>query len=154
VKEPQNFLVPVGTNHRELIEAAGGFVAEPEKIISGGPMMGMAMNSLDVPVTKTSSSLLCFQKDPLNGLYQTNCINCGRCVQVCPGRVLPSRLAKFATRGDMESFLRYDGLECCECGCCSYVCPAKRHLVQTNKLAKAVLRDYLNKQKAEKEGAK
>ena len=95
--------------------------------------MGMAISSLDVPVTKTSSSLLCYTRDPLVDISQTNCINCGRCVKVCPGRVLPSRLAKFSARGDMESFLKYDGLECCECGCCSYICPAKINLTQAIK---------------------
>lgn len=133
VNEPRNFLVRVGTNHRELIEAAGGFKSEPEKIISGGPMMGMAVSTLDVPVTKTSSALLCYTKDPLSDISQTNCINCGRCVSVCPGRVIPSKLAKFSERGDMENFLKYNGLECCECGCCSYICPAKRNLTQAIK---------------------
>ena len=133
VNKPQNFLVRVGTNHRELIDAAGGFKSEPEKIISGGPMMGMAVSTLDVPVTKTSSSLLCYVKDPLSDITQTHCINCGRCVSVCPGRVLPSRLAEFSERGDMENFLKYNGLECCECGCCSYICPAKRNLTQAIK---------------------
>lgn len=133
VNEPRNFLVPIGTNHRELIDAAGGFKSEPEKIISGGPMMGMAVSSLDVPVTKTSSALLCYTKDPLSEINQTNCINCGRCVNVCPGRVLPVKLAKFSERGDIESFLKYNGMECCECGCCSYICPARRNLTQAIK---------------------
>lgn len=133
IKEPKNFLVRVGTNQRELIEAAGGFTTEPEKIISGGPMMGMALSTLDVPVTKGSSSLLCYEKDELMAVEETNCINCGRCVQVCPGQVLPARLAQFASRGDMDSFVKYNGLECCECGCCSYVCPAKRNLTQAIK---------------------
>lgn len=133
VNKPQNLLVRLGTNHRELIEEAGGFSQEPEKIISGGPMMGMAISSLDVPVTKISTALLCYKEDPLNVAKQTNCINCGRCVAVCPGRVMPSRLAKYADNGDMENFLKYDGLECCECGCCSYICPAKRNLTQSIK---------------------
>lgn len=133
VIKPQNFLVRTGTNHRELIESAGGFKDTPEKIISGGPMMGMAVSTLDIPVTKTSSALLCYIKDPLSTINQTNCINCGRCVSVCPGRILPSKLAKFSECGDIESFVKYNGLECCECGCCSYICPAKRNLAQAIK---------------------
>ncbi|MCI5603568.1 MAG: electron transport complex subunit RsxC [Clostridiales bacterium] len=133
INEPQNFLVRTGTNHGELIDAAGGFKEEPEKIISGGPMMGMAMSTIDVPVTKTSSALLCYIKDPLSKVNETNCINCGRCVSVCPGRIIPTRLAEFSERGDMENFVKYNGLECCECGCCSYICPAKRNLTQAIK---------------------
>ncbi len=63
----------------------------------------------------------------------TACINCGRCVRVCPGRVLPARLATLAERGDMAGFEKLNGMECCECGCCSYVCPAKRPLTQSIK---------------------
>ena len=133
INEPHNFLVRTGTNHSELIDAAGGFKEEPEKIISGGPMMGMAISTIDVPVTKTSSALLCYVKDPLSKVKETNCINCGRCVSVCPGRIIPTRLAEFSERGDMENFVKYNGLECCECGCCSYICPAKRNLTQAIK---------------------
>lgn len=133
VNEPHNFLVRTGTNHSELIDAAGGFKEEPEKIISGGPMMGMAISTIDVPVTKTSSALLCYVKDPLPKVKETNCINCGRCVSVCPGRIIPTRLAEFSEHGDMENFVKYNGLECCECGCCSYICPAKRNLTQAIK---------------------
>lgn len=133
IKSPCNFLVRVGTEHSELIEAAGGFKEEPEKIISGGPMMGMAMSTLNVPVTKTSSALLCYIKDPLSELNGTNCINCGRCVSVCPSRIIPAKLAKFSNRGDIDSFVNYNGIECCECGCCSYVCPAKLNLAQAIK---------------------
>mgnify|MGYP001011123692 FL=1 len=133
INEPHNFLVRTGTNHSELIDAAGGFKEDPEKIISGGPMMGMAISTIDVPVTKTSSALLCYVKDPLSKVKETNCINCGRCVSVCPGRIIPTRLAEFSERGDMENFVKYNGLECCECGCCSYICPAKRNLTQAIK---------------------
>lgn len=133
IETPQNFLVNIGTSHMELIEAAGGFKAEPKKVISGGPMMGMAMSSLDVPITKTSSAILCFEKDSLNDLNQTNCINCGRCVNVCPGNIIPTKLAKLSNKGDMEGFVKNDGMECCECGCCSYICPAKLDLTQAIK---------------------
>lgn len=130
VNNPGNFKVLLGTSHRELAEAAGGFAAEPEKLISGGPMMGFAMITLDAPVTKTSSSLLAFKKDAVSQLRESACINCGRCVQVCPSRIIPSRLADYAKRRDEVSFVAMNGLECVECGSCSYVCPAKRQLKQ------------------------
>lgn len=130
VRKPGNFRVLLGTNHRELIEAAGGFVQEPEKLISGGPMMGFAMITLDAPVTKTSSAILAFKEDIVAKSLATACINCGRCVEVCPSRIIPSRLADFAERLDEESFVAQNGSECVECGSCSYVCPAKRSLKQ------------------------
>lgn len=130
VKEPGNFKVLFGTNQRELVEAAGGFASEPEKVISGGPMMGFAMFTLDTPITKTSSSILCLTKDEVAANEPSACINCGRCVEVCPSRIIPSRLADFAEHHDEESFTKWEGLECVECGSCSYVCPAKRQLKQ------------------------
>lgn len=130
VNEPGNFLVPLGMNQNELIEAAGGFKGKPEKIISGGPMMGFAMFTTDTPVTKTSSAILGFTEDEVAKQEATACINCGRCVDACPSRIIPSRLADFAERMDESSFVKWEGLECVECGSCSYVCPAKRHLKQ------------------------
>ena len=131
VVHPGNFKVLLGTNHQEVIEAAGGFNCSPEKVISGGPMMGFAMISLDTPITKTSSSILAFEKDVVAKSTESACINCGRCVEVCPSRIIPSRLADFAQRFDEEAFLKWNGLECVECGSCSYVCPAKRQLKQS-----------------------
>lgn len=133
IADPRNFLVRIGTNYHELIEEAGGFKKEPVKIISGGPMMGFAIFDLDVPATKTSSALLCLTQDDVSKWEPSACINCGRCVEVCPGRVIPSKLADFAEHYEEEKFLAYDGMECCECGCCSYVCPAKRRLTQSIK---------------------
>ena len=130
VAEPGNFKVLLGTNHRELIEAAGGFKVEPKKVISGGPMMGFAMPTIDAPVTKTSSSILGFTEDAVEQSKPSPCINCGRCVSVCPSRIIPSRLADLAERHDEEGFTALNGLECVECGSCSYVCPAKRQLKQ------------------------
>ncbi len=131
VNDTANFRVRIGTNVKELIDAVGGFnVESPEKIISGGPMMGKAMFSLDVPIVKGSSALLCFKEDIVSRVEPSNCIRCGRCVEVCPGRVMPNRLADSAIHGDLDEFVKYEGMECCECGCCSYVCPAKRHLTQ------------------------
>lgn len=133
IKTCRNFNVLLGTNMEELIQAAGGFTSEPEKVISGGPMMGFSMYDLKVPCIKTTSAFLSLKKDPVVEAVQTACINCGRCVSVCPGHVLPARLATFAEHGDMENFQKFDGMECCECGCCSYICPAKRPLTQSIK---------------------
>lgn len=130
IKEPCNFNVPLGTNFEELIEAAGGFRESPQKIISGGPMMGFAVFDTNIPVVKTSSSLLCMVKDEVSEAKETACINCGMCVEVCPSRLIPSRLADFSKQGNSDMFLKYNGLECMECGSCSYICPAKRQLAQ------------------------
>ncbi len=90
--------------------------------------MGTAMFDLNVPVTKTSTALLALTKDDVSALEPGPCINCGRCVEACPGRIIPSRLADYAERFDEQAFLDAYGMECCECGCCSFVCPAKRQL--------------------------
>jgi len=130
VKNPGNFYVWLGTNYRQLLEAAGGPVGEPEKYISGGPMMGFAMYSLDVPVVKGSSSLLVFKEDEVSKVSASACIRCGRCAEGCPEHLLPTKLAEFASRGDEAGFVKFDGMECVMCGSCSYVCPAKRPLTQ------------------------
>ena len=130
IKDPGNYKVPTGMSYAEVLEAAGGFAKEPEKIICGGPMMGVAIFGTDIPVTKTSTALLAFTKDEVAAWEPGPCINCGRCLEVCPGRVMPSKLADAAERGDEEVFLGLNGMECCECGCCSYICPAKRPLTQ------------------------
>ena len=130
VENPGNYKVLFGTNQKELVEAAGGLKEGCEKVISGGPMMGFAMYTLDTPITKTSSSILCLTKDEVSANEPTACINCGRCVDACPSRIIPSRLADFAERHDEAAFVKQNGLECVECGSCSYVCPAKRQLKQ------------------------
>ncbi len=136
IANPGNFLYSIGTNYAELVEAAGGFQTEPEKIISGGPMMGFSMFSLDIPTTKTSSSLLCLTKDEVSMMEPSACINCGRCVEACPEQLIPCRLAQFGNRGLSEAFEKWNGLECVECGSCSFVCPAKRQVAQSIKTMK------------------
>lgn len=130
IENPCNFKVRTGTSYAELVEAAGGFKGTPAKIISGGPMMGKAIYSLDLPITKSSSAILCLSKDEASEYEPSACIRCGRCVSVCPGRVMPNQLARLANAGDIDAFIKNNGMECCECGCCSYICPAKRPLTQ------------------------
>lgn len=139
ISDPRNFMVPVGMNYHELVEEAGGFKQEPVKVISGGPMMGFALFDLDVPVTKTSSALLCLTEDEVAQYEPTACINCGRCVQVCPSRIIPSRLADLAENQNEETFDKFNGMECIECGSCSYICPAKRRLAQSIKSMRRTL---------------
>ena len=139
VADPQNFHVCTGTNYRELIEEAGVFKQEPEKIVSGGPMMGFALYNLDVPVTKTSSALLCMTKDEVSEYEETACINCGRCVEVCPEHLIPSHLADYANRHQEDRFEKANGMECCECGCCSFICPARRQLTQSIKSMRKIV---------------
>ena len=130
VKTPQNFNVPIGTDYWEILEAAGGFTERPQKMISGGPMMGISMYSCNVPVMKTSSALLGFLKDTA-AVEENPCIRCGRCIEKCPLQLMPFMLAALSNRNDDDGFVKMDGMECCGCGCCSYVCPAKRSLSQS-----------------------
>ena len=147
VANPGNFEYCIGMSYAEILEEAGGFKEDPEKMISGGPMMGFAVFSLEIPTTKTSSSLLCLKKDDVSASEVTACINCGRCVSVCPEQIVPSRLAKMSQFHDSESFEKWNGMECIECGSCSYICPAKRPLAQYIKtMKKQILAERRKKQ--------
>ena len=130
ITDPCNYRVRIGTNYKELIEAAGGFVKEPAKIISGGPMMGFAVFDLDVPTTKTASAMTCLTEDVVAELAPSACINCSRCVDVCPEHLIPKNLADAVEHNEEEKFLHQYGMECIECGSCSYICPARRQLAQ------------------------
>ncbi len=148
---PCNVRVPVGTSHAELVEAFGGLVSEPEKLISGGPMMGTAMVGLQVPVVKASSAVLAMATDEVAAWEPSACIRCGRCVRACPEMLLPAMMGTAADAGNLEEFQRLNGMECIECGCCTYVCPAKRRLTQSFKFAKTAVRAARQRAAAEKQ---
>ena len=139
--QPANVDVLLGVSHKFLCDECGELKDNAVKIISGGPMMGMAMDSLDYPVAKTSSSILAISKDDVEEMETTSCIRCGRCVGVCPETLVPQLMAQAAVNKDYERFEKLYGMECIECGCCTYVCPAKRPLTQTFKLAKIKVRE-------------
>lgn len=142
IKEPSNFIVRDGTSFAELIEAAGGFKdgVEPKKIISGGPMMGIAVGTTEVPVTKTTNGITVLSEDPVAfaDTRMTACLHCGRCTTVCPNGLMPQMMADAVAAGDLERYeKKLYGLDCISCGSCTYICPAKRPLTQTFKQTKA-----------------
>ena len=127
INTPSNFVVPIGTSHAKLVKEAGELKDGVVKLISGGPMMGQAMFSLDVPVIKGSSALLAFLHDDVADATMTNCLNCGKCASVCPENLICAKLAQAAAADDMDTFLKYHGMECIECGTCNYICPANKY---------------------------
>lgn len=144
VSNPCTMKVRMGTPFRELIEAAGGIKngCTIKKVLSGGPMMGIALSSLDVPVCKNNNALTVFAEDEVEKaqLQMTACIRCGRCTRACPIHLTPQMMADAAERGDYEQFeKRLYGLDCFACGSCTYVCPAKRPLMQLFKQTKAAI---------------
>lgn len=138
---PCNLDVPLGMSFSEVLAAAGGAGEDAVKFIAGGPMMGTAMATLDVPVVKTSSAILVFSQDDVAVLSESACIHCGRCVGACPSSLIPQMLAKAVKAENYEEFERLGGMECMECGCCTYGCPAKIPLTQMFKLGKAKVRE-------------
>jgi len=124
IANPGEYLVSFGTTYEELIEAIGGFVAEPQKVIVGGTMKGIALPDLSTAVTKRSAGIIALKQDEVMKNATTSCINCGRCIAVCPEQLIPSILARLGS-GDEERFKYLNGENCLGCGCCSYTCPAK-----------------------------
>ncbi|MEI7945075.1 MAG: electron transport complex subunit RsxC [bacterium] len=139
IENPSNLWVPCGTQYQTLIGACGGFMGHASKVISGGPMMGFAVSSLDIPTTKTSSGLLCLTSTRLSNYSSQACISCGRCVDACPMRLIPSEMSQFIEAEDVASAEQLALMDCVECGNCAYVCPAHRPLVHHFRRGKGVL---------------
>ena len=139
ISEPKNLQVPLGISVHELLNACNGFKEEPVKILAGGPMMGLAMRSVDVPVVKGTSGILTLTENTAYIAEESACIRCGKCVESCPMHLEPTLLDHAVRRRDYATFEAHMGMNCIECGCCSYICPASRHLTQSCKDGKTAV---------------
>lgn len=136
VVKPGNYETRIGTLVSEISEFAGGIKDNTKELISGGPMMGQSLFTLDVPVVKATGGILALSGDISKTPPEINCIKCARCVDHCPISLLPLELNRFALKGNLDGFEEYNGLDCIECGSCSYICPSKRHLAQSIRTTK------------------
>ena len=146
IAQPKNLLVRIGTPVRELIDYCGGYAADIEHLIMGGPMMGIAQITDTVPVLKGTSGILLLTKEETAVREYVDCFRCGKCVQVCPMGLFPNAISVYVQNDRLEQAQGFYPMDCVECGSCAYVCPAHRPLVQQIKWAKA----QLNAKKAQK----
>ena len=131
VKEPKNVLVPIGTLFQDVITFCGGITENAGKIIMGGPMMGLSQPHQEIPVIKGTSGILIFKEDQAHLNREDPCINCGRCVEVCPSYLMPTTLQVLVYNEKFDDAERLHIMDCIECGSCSFICPANRYLVQS-----------------------
>ncbi len=148
VSEPKNLLIKTGTLYSELVEQCNGFSKPVKKVVSGGPMMGIAQSTLDVPATKGSSGILCLSENDVCTPEATNCIRCAKCISICPAKIQPMYISAFSLKFNFEKAEEYKALDCIECGSCSFVCPARRPLLQSIRVAKKEI--MANRRKASK----
>ena len=144
-KEEANYRVAIGTPFEYIAQKSGGFTQEVKKIIMGGPMMGKAVSSVDVPVIKGTSGILFLDDDEAYSMQETACIRCSKCVYVCPMNLQPNLLDSAARFKDYDKLKKLNITDCIECGSCAYVCPSKRHQVQQIHTAKAIIREKSKK---------
>lgn len=136
VSKPSNFLVRIGTPVTEMIEKAGGLPAGSNKIVSGGPMMGKALNAPDVPVVKGMSGVLIIDEKEARRVKPVNCIRCGKCVSACPMGLEPYLLAVLSDLSNFEMTEKEGVMDCIECGSCQFTCPSARPLLDQIRLGK------------------
>lgn len=141
--------VPIGARISDLLELSGGLCKVPTKVIMGGPMMGVAVDNIDSPILKNNNAILVFDEDAAKIPPEGPCIHCGRCSDVCPMQLMPTELERFARRGLLDKLEDYAIFDCIECGSCSYICPARRYIVQSIRVGKAMI----NQKRAEAKAA-
>ena len=148
VVEPKNLWIKTGTLYSEIVEQCGGFSTQPRKVVSGGPMMGLAQSTLEVPATKGSSGILCLSDKEVSTAEPSNCIRCAKCISICPAKIQPMYISAISLKMNFEKAEEYKALDCIECGSCSFVCPARRPLLQSIRVAKREI--MANRRKASK----
>ncbi|MDF2943469.1 MAG: electron transporter RnfC [Herbinix sp.] len=142
LKEQKNLSLRIGTTFADAIELCGGLGKHPERLIMGGPMMGMSQYTTQVPVIKGTSGILALSKKDVNDRVESACLHCGKCVDVCPMGLNPSILSILGEKELIDEALKDHGvLNCIECGCCGYSCPSKRKIVHYIKYTKKLLND-------------
>ena len=129
INSPKNLRVRIGTPFSDIMAFCGGIKGKAGKVLAGGPMMGIAQYTLDVPVIKGTSGILVFREEDLSLSDSNTCIRCGRCLEACPMQINPSLLGIYVEAGEMNELEIHHVLDCIECGCCAFVCPARRPLV-------------------------
>lgn len=145
IASPKNIIAPIGTLINEVIQFCGGYMGEPQKIIMGGPMMGRAIPSDQMPIVKNNNAILAFSGPQSLVPEETSCINCGRCHFACPFNLIPTALTDAMEQKNAERLEQLKVMQCMECGSCAYVCPARRPLGFNNKLGKAILKEAQSK---------
>jgi len=155
IQEPCNLLVPLGTSFQYLIDQAKGFREDPDRVLTGGPMMGIAQFDLNVGIIKGTNAVLCLTKAEAAPVEAEEvCLRCARCVNVCPMHLTPVYMHLYAEKGQWKEAEALNVMDCIECGSCNYICPARLHLVQSFRVTKMQLRSLAAKEKAAKEAAK
>ena len=141
VKEPKNLIVRIGASFEEAVAAAGGLTDDVWKVVSGGPMMGVAQTDLSAPLVKGVNAVLCLSNAQNGESDHPHCIRCGKCTEACPMLLQPLYLYRYEQAGDLAELERLHLADCIECGCCAYVCPGKLPLVERFRVGKRTLKE-------------